>query len=344
MTQKSFIRTQRRHTAYYRLGDESLPKLFLIHGNASSSAFFFPTITSMAERFDVIAPDLNGFGDTEATPVRAPTALADWAADVAALADTLDVPRFALLGWSLGGGVAWRFAIDYPQRLTHLVLLSPMSPYGFGGTRGLEGEMYDERGWGSPGGFANPEFIKRLRDKDRGDSPMSVRSVLEKSLFARGWPVGREWQDLYVVELLKIRLGEDYYPGDYQMMERFPYVLPGERGISNSLAPQYASMKAFADISPKPPVLWIRGDQDRLVSDQSMSDMAVLGSLGLVSGYPGADVFPPQPMVGQTRALLEKYRKNGGEYQELVMEGCAHTAHLEDPERFVREVGAFLLG
>ncbi len=344
MTQKSFIRTKSRYTAYYRMGEGNRKKLFLIHGNASSSAFFFPVITSLAERFDVIAPDLNGFGDTEATPVHAPTALADWAADVAALADALNVPRFALLGWSLGGGVAWRFGIDHSRRLTHLLLLSPMSPCGFGGTRGLEGEMYDADGWGSPGGFANPEFIRRLKEKDRGDSPMSPRSVLERSLFAAGWPVGREWQDLYVDELLKIRLGEDYYPGDYRAIAEFPFVLPGKRGISNSLAPQYADMKAFADIPHKPPVLWIRGDQDKLVSDRSMSDLAVLGSLGLVPGYPGEDVFPSQPMVGQTRALLEKYRINGGTYREAVMEGCAHSAHLEDPERFVHEVEAFLAG
>jgi len=75
-----------------------------------------------------------------------------------------------------------------------------------------------------------------------------------------------------------------------------------------------------------------------------MSDLAVLGSLGLVPGYPGEDVFPSQPMVGQTRALLEKYRINGGTYREAVMEGCAHSAHLEDPERFVHEVEAFLAG
>ena len=135
-------------------------------------------------------------------------------------------------------------------------------------------------------------------------------------------------------ELLKIRLGEDYYPGDYRMQEKFPYVLPGTRGISNALAPQYANVSAFADIKPQPPVLWIRGDQDRLTSDQSMSDLAVLGQFGLLSGYPGADVFPPQPMVAQTRAVLEKYKVNGGSYRESVFEGCAHAAPEAPEVRF----------
>ncbi len=342
--QKSFIDTARRRTAYYRLENPGKPKLMLVHGNASSAAFFFPTIQALAKHFDIAAPDLNGFGDTQATPIHAPTALCDWADDVDALADSLGWQRFALLGWSLGGGVAWRYAVNHPQRLTHLILLSPMSPYGFGGTKGEGGQMYDERGWGSPGGFANPAFLQKLKDQDRGDDPMAARAVLAKSLFAAGWPFDKAWQDLFVDELLKIHLGEDYYPGDYQPLAEFPYVLPGTRGISNSLAPQYANVSAFANIDPKPPVLWIRGAKDTLVSDQSYSDLATLGQLGVVPGYPGAEAFPPQPMVAQTRAVLEQYRKNGGHYREAVFENSAHASHLEEPERFVDELTGFIKG
>ena len=309
MEKKSLVMVGGRAVAYYRLGPLMAPKLVLIHGNASSSAFFFPTLYLLAERFDVVAPDLNGFGDTEAMPVKSPSALHDWAEDIDAMADALLLKRFALLGWSLGGGVALQYAISHPKRLSHLILLSPMSPYGFGGTRGLKGKMYDERGWGSPGGFANPAFINKLKEKDRGDDPMAARAVLEKSLFKAGWPVEKKWQDLYVDELLKIRLGEDYYPGDHQKIPEFPYVLPGKRGISNALAPQYANLEAITDIDPKPPVLWIRGAHDSLASDKSFSDLATLGMMGALPGYPGEDVFPPQPMVGQTREVLQKYAK-----------------------------------
>ncbi len=342
MEQKRFQDTGRRRTAYYRLGEGNAQKLLLVHGNASSSAYFFPTIYQLAEKFDVIAPDLNGFGDTEATPVHSPTALRDWAEDIAALADALGIGRFALLGWSLGGGVALRFAIDHPERLTHLILLSPMSPYGFGGTKGLEGTPYDEKGWGSPGGFANPQFLQKLAQQDRSDDPMAASAVLEKSLFAKGWPVGKEWQDLYVDELLKIRLGEDYYPGDFERIAQFPYVLPGKRGISNSLAPNHARLDGIVNVSPKPPILWLRGDMDRLASDTSYSDLAVLGSMGALPGYPGAEAFPPQPMVGQTRAVLQKYQENGGTFREVVMEGCAHACILEQPEKTVAAIAAFL--
>ena len=342
MEKKKYIQARGLKTAYYRLGEGNPRKLILVHGNASSSAFFFPVIRRLAQRYDVVAPDLSGFGDSEARPVKAATALSDWAEDIDALSQALGFSRFALLGWSLGGGVAWRYCALHPEKLSHLLLLSPMSPYGFGGTRGEEGKMYDERGWGAPGGFANPAFIGKLAEKDRGDDPMAAHSVLGKSLFASGWPVETEWQDLFVEELLKIRLGEDYYPGDYRAIAEFPYVLPGERGISNALAPQYADVSGIVDISPKPPILWIRGDQDRLVSDQSLSDLAVLGQMGVLPGYPGEEVFPPQPMVAQTRRVLKRYQENGGSYQEVVMAGCAHASHLEAPDRFVAALEDFL--
>lgn len=344
MEKKRFYQSAQRKIAYYHLGEGKAKKLVLVHGNASSAAFFFPTILQLAEHFEVIAPDLNGFGDTEASPVHAPTALKDWAKDVDALTEGLGWQRFTLLGWSLGGGVAWQYAIDHADKLEGLVLLSPMSPYGFGGSKGAEGTLYDPPGWGSPGGFANPQFIEKLKQQDRGDDPMAARSVLEKSLFAQGWPVDKEWQDLYVDELLKIRLGEDYYPGDYQPQAAFPYVLPGTRGISNSLAPQYANVSGFVDVQPQPKVLWIRGDKDTLVSDKSFSDLATLGQLGVLPGYPGEEVFPSQPMVSQTRAVLERYRAKGGQYTELVMEGCGHASHLEQPQRFLKAMRDFIEG
>lgn len=340
--QKMIVPTARGQLACYRLPKPGSPRLMLVHGNASSAAFFLPIMRELAQRYDIVAPDLTGFGDSEGRPIHAPTALADWAADLAALADALDFDRFTMLGWSLGGGVALRFAIDYPGRLSHLILLSPMSPYGFGGTKGIDGQMYDARGWGAPGGFANPGFIAKLSEKDRGDDPLAARAVLG-GLFAKGWPLDKAWQELFLDELFKMRLGEDYYPGDYLPLADFPYVLPGARGISNALAPQYANVSAIAEIQPQMPILWIRGSEDKLVSDQSFSDLATLGLMNIIPGYPGMDAFPPQPMVSQTRAVLEQYQAKGGQYTELVFEGCAHAAHLEDSPKFLQALSDFIV-
>jgi pimeloyl-ACP methyl ester carboxylesterase len=95
-------------------------------------------------------------------------------------------------------------------------------------------------------------------------------------------------------------------------------------------------------VTPKPPILWIRGDKDQIVSDMSMFDIPTLGKLGFVPGYPGEEVFPPQPMVSQTRSVFEKYQQNGGHYIEVVLENTAHSPHIEKPEEFNESFHKFL--
>jgi pimeloyl-ACP methyl ester carboxylesterase len=48
-------------------------------------------------------------------------------------------------------------------------------------------------------------------------------------------------------------------------------------------------------------------------------------------------------MVGQTRAVLQKYAQNGGAFREVVMEGCAHACILEQPDKVADEMESFLL-
>ena len=43
-------------------------------------------------------------------------------------------------------------------------------------------------------------------------------------------------------------------------------------------------------------------------------------------------------MIAQTRAVLDAYAANGGDYREVVFEGAGHSPHLEDEARFVEEL------
>jgi pimeloyl-ACP methyl ester carboxylesterase len=72
-----------------------------------------------------------------------------------------------------------------------------------------------------------------------------------------------------------------------------------------------------------------------IVSDTSLFDLAHLGALGVVPGSPGT---PAQPMVAQTRAVLERY----GPYREAVLQDCGHSPHLEHPEEFQRLLAGHL--
>ncbi len=65
------------------------------------------------------------------------------------------------------------------DRVASLTLVAPVSPFGFGGTRGAEGTLCDPSGAGCGGGAANPGFVARLAAGDRTDeSPLSPRQVL----------------------------------------------------------------------------------------------------------------------------------------------------------------------
>ena len=86
----------------------------------------------------------------------------------------------------------------------------------------------------------------------------------------------------------------------------------------------------------------IWGADDMIVSDTSSSEIGYLGKIGAVPGWPGDDVHPPQPMVSQTRAVLEKYAANGGAYREVRFEDTGHTPFIEKPERFMQEFLATL--
>ena len=78
------------------------------------------------------------------------------------------------------------------------------------------------------------------------------------------------------------------------------------------------------------------------MSDASGFDLNFLGQLGVIPGWPGAEVAPPQPMIEQTRAVFDKYVANGGEYTELAWDNCGHSAHLERPGEFVQALTAHL--
>ena len=112
--------------------------------------------------------------------------------------------------------------------------------------------------------------------------------------------------------MVKTRTGDDFYPGTAVPSETWPGLAACERGVLNTMSPKYYDASGIVDLDRRPPITWIHGSEDKVVADGSMFDLATLGQLGAVPGWPGEDVLPPQPMVQQTRAVLDEYRENGG--------------------------------
>jgi pimeloyl-ACP methyl ester carboxylesterase len=138
------------------------------------------------------------------------------------------------------------------------------------------------------------------------------------------------------------KIGNDRYPGDMTPSANWPMVAPGVWGPINATSPKYYDGSGIVDAKVKPPILWIRGADDQIVSDNSLFDFGTLGQLDLVPGWPGADVFPPQPMVSQMRAVLDKYQANGGQYQEVVIADSGHSPLIEKPKEFREALVTFL--
>jgi pimeloyl-ACP methyl ester carboxylesterase len=53
-----------------------------------------------------------------------------------------------------------------------------------------------------------------------------------------------------------------------------------------------------------------------------------------VPGYPGAEAYPPQPMLDQIRKVLDDYTAAGGSYEEVLIDDCGHVPFIEKPEEF----------
>lgn len=330
------VQTDRLQVHLYEAGPRDGVPVVLVHGNLSTGRFFEDLLAAAPPGYRLLAPDMRGFGRSEALPLDGTRGLRDWADDVHSLVRALGIERpVHLAGWSTGGAAVARYAQD--RRVASLTLIDPVSPYGFGGVHRDGTPCYPDCA-GSGGGLAAPEFVARLRAGDRSaDSPFSPRSVLRASYWSPSHVEPPEREDVYVDEVLLSQIGDDGYPGDSVPSQNWPGVAPGGRGILNALSPKHCNWSGVVDVDPKPPVLWTQGTQDVVIADGSVWEMGSLGAAGHVPGWPGPDVFPPQQMVGQIRDVLERYRDSGGDVRMELFEGSGHFPVLDAAERW-REV------
>ena len=317
-------------------GPESGVPVLFVHGNNSSSVFWEERMLDLAEDQRGIAPDLRGYGDSEFKPVNATRGCADFADDLLALADTLGIGRFHVVGHSLGGAVVWALLAAAPARLRSVTQVAPGSPYGFGGTKDIDGTPCWPDFAGSGGGLVSPEFAHRQSLKDRSEAnPASApRVVMNRYYWKPPFKPAREEELLSSV--LSIHVGPEHHPGDLVPSANWPGTGPGVFGPNNALSPKYVGdlLERILAIPRKPPILWIHGADDQIVSDTSFFDLGTLGKLGAVPGWPGDESFPSQPMKRQTRHFLKRYAGRGGGYREIELPDCGHTPFIELPEAF----------
>jgi haloacetate dehalogenase len=117
--------TTPRGEIFARIGGQG-PPLLLLHGFPESHLMWHAVAPALAVHFTVVAADLPGYGDSFRPPI-APDHSSHGkraiAADVVAAMESFGAPRFALAGHDRGARVAYRLALDHPDRVTRLAVL-----------------------------------------------------------------------------------------------------------------------------------------------------------------------------------------------------------------------------
>ena len=106
--------------AFDRVGVDA--PLVLIHGYPLDHTIWDEVVTLLSHTFDVILPDMRGFGKSDAPD--APWSMSDLADDLAGLLDHLTLDSAFVAGHSMGGYVALAFAQKYPSRVRGLGLVA----------------------------------------------------------------------------------------------------------------------------------------------------------------------------------------------------------------------------
>src|SRR5580658_1328892 len=103
---------------YREAGPADAPKLLLLHGFPSASHMFRDLIPLLADRFHLVAPDLPGFGKSDAPPRASFDRLAD---AIDRFTDLIGFDRYAIYVFDYGAPTGFRLAVRHPDRITAIV-------------------------------------------------------------------------------------------------------------------------------------------------------------------------------------------------------------------------------
>lgn len=154
---------------YLTAGDPKDPPILLLHGGGLDSAglSWKHAIPALADDFRVIAPDLPGYGRSD--PPDASVSMEYYVSVLGRLLDALAIDTTALVGISMGGGVALGFTLDHSDRISKLVLVDS---YGLGGAvpGGSVGFLFTRLGL--------TDLVFALLRRSRWATAISLRGVM----------------------------------------------------------------------------------------------------------------------------------------------------------------------
>jgi pimeloyl-ACP methyl ester carboxylesterase len=242
--------------------------LLLLHGFGHGARIWEPFVGDLYARYRVLAYDARGHGDSDRDP-RAHYLHATFTRDLAALVDDLGLERVGLVGHSMGGYTALRFAAEQPGRIARLVLIeTPADITPPGPTEGQRRDP-DARGAAPDPSFESPAQYAALLARRHPGAPRDWLDAL-----ARHWLRPRadgRFELKLDLEALKPRIHEG--PKSGQPLDRAAWVIEESSYLWECLRKITA------------PTLVVRGDrspvfraetQERMVRDALPNGRAAL--------------------------------------------------------------------
>ncbi len=167
-------RTARNGTVYEMHGPADRPVVALVHGLGLTRETWNGLLPDLGERFRILNYDLFGHGQSAPPPSTPSVRL--FSGQLRELMDELAIERVAIVGFSLGGMINRRFAMDYPDRVSSLVILN--SPH----DRGEEAQKLVEQraadsGSGGPDATLDATIERWFTGKFRREHPETINQV-----------------------------------------------------------------------------------------------------------------------------------------------------------------------
>src|ERR1700722_2967523 len=122
-----------RGRIFARVGGSG-PPLLLLHGYPQTHAMWHRLAPELSKHFELVIPDLPGYGASDVPETDAdhtPFSKRGMGKAMVEVMEKLGHPRFSLVGHDRGGRVAYRLALDAPQRLSRVAVLDILPTYDY---------------------------------------------------------------------------------------------------------------------------------------------------------------------------------------------------------------------
>ena len=235
MTRYQFAKVDGIKIFYREAGSKTAPTILLLHGFPTSSHMFRNLIPALADRYHVVAPDLPGFGFSDAPDRKSfRYTFENLAKLIGGFTQTIGLDRFAIYVFDYGAPVGLRFALAHPARITAII--------------SQNGNAYEEglsQGW-------NP--IQKYWKEPTTENRAALRDFLT--------PEATKWQYLHGIQDTAL-VAPESYELDSALLAR-----PGNDEIQLDLFLDYASNVAlypkFQEYfrTKRPPLLAVWGNSD----------------------------------------------------------------------------------